>query len=130
MDGLLDWYLLGVAVGLGVAAGIALVWLARGRVLRPLAAAALLVFVVGGVLIAVLAVAWAAVALAGGAAVAAASVRKLAAQALPAAALGAAVVALVPLAGYLEAVAAPFLGRRLGRRAGSRYAGLRVLAKE
>ena len=81
-------------------------------------------------LIALLAVVWAAVALAGGAAIAAASVRKLAAEALPAAALGAALVALVPLLGYVEAVAAPFLGRRLGRRAGSRYAGLRVLAKE
>ena len=63
MDGVLDWYLLGVAAGLGVATGIA-------------------------------------------------------------------VVALVPLVGYLEAVAAPFLGRRLERRAGSRHAGLRVLAKE
>jgi hypothetical protein len=130
MDGVLDWYLLGVAAFLGVAAGIAVVWLARGRLLRPLAAAAVLAFVATGVLIALLAVAWAAVALAGGGIVAAASVRKLAAEALPAAALGAAVVALVPLVGYLEAVAAPFLGRRLERRAGSRHAGLRVLAKE
>jgi hypothetical protein len=130
MDGVLDWYLLGVAAGLGVGAGIALVWLARGGLLRPIAAAALLACVAGGVLIALLAVAWAAVALAGGAAVAGASVRKLGVEALPAAALGAALVALVPLVGYLEAVAAPFLGRRLGRRAGSRYAGLRVLAKE
>ena len=91
---------------------------------------ALLSSVAGGVLIALLAVSWAGVALAGGAAVAVASVRKLAAAALPAAALGAALVALVPLAGYLEAVAAPFVGRRLGRRADSRYAGLRVLAKD
>jgi hypothetical protein len=75
-------------------------------------------------------VVWAAVALAGGAAVAAASVRKLAAEAFPAAALVAALVALVPLVGYLEAIAAPFLGQRLGRRAGSRHAGLRVLAKD
>ena len=130
MDGVLDWYLLGVAAGHGVAAGIAVVWLARGGLLRPVAAAALLAFVAAGVLIALLAVVWAAVALAGGAAVAAASVRKLAAEALPAAALGAALVAVVPLLGYLEAVAAPFLGRRLGRRAGSRHAGLRVLAKD
>jgi hypothetical protein len=130
MDGVLDWYLLGVGAGFGVAAGIAGVWFARGALLRPVAAAALLVFLAAGVVIALLAVVWAAVALAGGAAIAAASVRKLAAEALPAAALGAALVALVPLLGYLEAVAAPFLGRRLGRRAGSRHAGLRVLAKD
>jgi hypothetical protein len=130
MDGVLDWYLLGVAAGLGVAVGIAAVWLARGALLRPVAAAALLAFLSAGVVIALLAVVWAAVALVGGAAIAAASVRKLAAEALPAAALGAALVALVPLLGYVEAVAAPFLGRRLDRRAGSRYAGLRVLAKD
>ena len=86
--------------------------------------------IAGGVLIALLAVTWAAVALAGGAGVAVASVRKLAAEALPAATLGAALVALVPLLGYLEVVAAPVLGQRLGRRADSRYAGLRVLAKD
>jgi hypothetical protein len=39
-------------------------------------------------------------------------------------------LALVPLVGYLEAVALPALGLRARRRAGDRYAGLRVLARD
>jgi hypothetical protein len=46
------------------------------------------------------------------------------------AALGAAVLALVPLVGYVEAVALPALARRLRRRAGDRHAGLRILARD
>jgi hypothetical protein len=49
---------------------------------------------------------------------------------LPAAVLGAAALAVVPALGYVEAVAAPLLGQRLSRRADSRYAGLRILAKD
>jgi hypothetical protein len=39
-------------------------------------------------------------------------------------------LAFVPVLGYALAIAAPLAGIRLGRRAGSRYAGLRVLAKD
>jgi hypothetical protein len=46
------------------------------------------------------------------------------------AALAVAALALVPGVGYLEAVALPALGARLRRRAGQRYAGLRVLARD
>lgn len=45
------------------------------------------------------------------------------------AALGAFAIALIPLAGYVEAVALPALAARTRRRAGEKYAGLRSLAK-
>lgn len=41
-----------------------------------------------------------------------------------------AALALIPIVGYLEAVVVPALGARLRRRAGRRYAGLRVLARD
>jgi hypothetical protein len=44
------------------------------------------------------------------------------------AALGGAVLALIPLVGYLEAIALPVLARRIRRRGGERYAGLRSLS--
>jgi hypothetical protein len=46
------------------------------------------------------------------------------------AALVLAVLALVPIVGYLEAAGLPVLGRRLRTRAGERYAGLRILARD
>lgn len=48
-------------------------------------------------------------------------------------ALGALVIgalALIPAVGYLEAVAVPALAARMRRRAGERYAGLRMLARD
>ena len=45
-------------------------------------------------------------------------------------ALGGALLALVPLVGYVEAVAVPALAARLRRRAGERHAGLRILARD
>ena len=41
-----------------------------------------------------------------------------------------ALLAFVPIVGYLEAVTAPVVGGRLRRRAGEKYAGLRVLTKD
>jgi hypothetical protein len=41
-----------------------------------------------------------------------------------------AVLALVPVLGYLEALALPALAARLRKRAPERYAGLRTLAKD
>src|SRR5687768_1095141 len=127
VDGLLDWYLLGVVLGLGVVAGVGLAGaLSSGPwVALALAAAA------GAVTVALLALPWwTLVALAAAALVAFAALRKLSPAALPAAALGALVLAALPALGYLAAVATPVAGARLGRRAGSRYAGLRVLAKD
>jgi hypothetical protein len=38
-------------------------------------------------------------------------------------------IALIPVAGYLEAIALPVIAARARRRAGEKYAGLRTLAK-
>ena len=130
MDGLLDWYLVGLAAGLGVTAGAALVGVLAGRGTRALVASAAVAAVAGGVAVAALATGWAAVALAAGAAVSVVSLRRLSAEGLPAALAGSVVLAVVPALGYLVVLAAPLLGQRLGRRAGSRYAGLRILAKD
>jgi hypothetical protein len=45
-------------------------------------------------------------------------------------ALGVAAMAFVPALGYVEAVVLPVLGLRLRRRAGGRFAGLRILARD
>jgi hypothetical protein len=46
------------------------------------------------------------------------------------AAVAVAALAFVPALGYLEAAAAPLLALRLRRRAGRRFAGLRILARD
>jgi hypothetical protein len=126
VDGLLDWYLLGVAAGLALAAGLGAratraPALLTGALLAALGALAVVAFALELWAFAVPAVAglvgrW--------------SLRGLTAAALPAAFLGAAALAAVPVLGYLEVLAAPVLGRRLASRAGTRYAGLRILAKD
>jgi len=44
--------------------------------------------------------------------------------------LAVSVLALVPVAGFVEAALLPVLGARLRRRSGERYAGLRILARD
>jgi hypothetical protein len=73
---------------------------------------------------------WAALPIIAGAVIGIFSFRKLSEAAAPAAALFSLALAYVPLFGYLETLIAPLAGRRLARRADSRYAGLRVLAKD
>jgi hypothetical protein len=127
MDGALDWYVLGVVFGLGVAAGAAVAGALRAPawvVLAVLAATAALVLV-----FAVLPW-WAIAAFAVALAVAFYSLRRLSSEAIPAAVLGAVVLAAIPLLGYAALVAAPIAGTRLNRRAESRHAGLRILAKD
>jgi hypothetical protein len=58
------------------------------------------------------------------------SLRRLSGEAVPAAILGAVVLAAIPLLGYVAVVATPIAGSRLNRRAESRHAGLRILAKD
>jgi hypothetical protein len=127
LDGLLDWYLVGLAVGLGVAAGIAGV--PRDGT-RPFGVAVVVLAAAGAGVIAALATGWAVVGALAGVAAGVFGFRHLSAAAMPAAALAAAGLAVVPALGYVEALLAPFLGERLRRRAGARYAGLRVLAKD
>jgi hypothetical protein len=127
VDGILDWYLLGVLVGLGVTAGAAATG-ARGRfpyVILALAAVA------GAVVVDLLALPlWALLAFVAAALAAFLALRRLSADALPAALLACVVLTALPALGYVAAVAVPVAGARLGRRAGSRHAGLRVLAKD
>jgi hypothetical protein len=127
LDGLLDWYLLGVALGLGIAAGVPGV---RGDLPRAVGVAAVGAAAVGAGVIAALATGWAVVAALAGVAISVFAFRRLSAPAVPAATLAIAGLALVPALGYLLALVAPFLGERLRRRASERYAGLRVLAKD
>lgn len=127
MDGLVDWYLLGVVLGFGVLAGVGAV----GAVRNPAWALLALAAAVPGVALALIALPWwSLVALAAAALLAFFGLRRLSTEALPAAALGALVLAAIPALGYVAAVATPVAGARLGRRADKRYAGLRVLAKD
>ena len=127
MDGLLEWYLVGLALGLGVAAGVPG---ARRDVNRAVAVGVVLAVAVAAGAIAALVTGWAAVAALVGVALGVFSFRHLSQAAVPAATLALAALALVPVLGYLLALSAPVLGRRLRRRAAGRYAGLRVLAKD
>ncbi len=127
MDGVWDWYFVGVAVGLGVTAGIPGLPGERGREFAV--GVATVVAVAAGV-IAALVTLWAVLGTLAGLALGVFSFRRLAAAAIPAATLAAGLIALVPLLGYLEALLAPLLGARLRRRADQRYAGLRILAKD
>jgi hypothetical protein len=126
MDGLLDWYWLGVLLGLGVADG------AAGREARRavLGTVSLALFA-AAIVIALVALAWwGLVAFAGATLVSWAALRRLSHPARLVATLSSALLAFVPALGYVLAAVAPVAGARLGRRASSRYAGLRILAKD
>ncbi len=137
-----DWYTIGLALGLGIAIGtlfagvLSATPLGRGAavVLAGVAGALVGTFVddwtelvagaVGGVLGAV-----------GAAIIVAGALRRGGTRAglaliVAAVAAGLAGLAFVPVAGYLEAVALPFLAVRLRRTQAERYAGLRTLAKD
>ena len=58
------------------------------------------------------------------------ALRRLTPAALPFAVLVLVALAVVPAAGYAAALAAPIVGARVSRRADTRYAGLRVLARD
>jgi hypothetical protein len=126
VDGFLDWYWLGVLLGLGVAAGIVG---REGR--RPFLGGLSLGLLAIAIVIALVALAWWGVAaFASVGAVSAYAMRRLSGAARLVGSLATAAIAFVPAVGYLLAIAAPVAGIRLGRRASSRYAGLRVLAKD
>ncbi len=128
MESIWDWYFIGTALGLGVAAGVP--GLPRDGEGRSFAILLItFVCVITGV-IAALAIVWAVFATLAGLFIGVLSFRHLAPAAVPAAGLGFAALAFVPFLGYAEAVLAPFVGMRLRRRADGRYAGLRILAKD
>jgi hypothetical protein len=127
--GVFDWYWLGVGAGLGVAAGTAAGWI-QAAGLRVLGVLALVFAAAVGIFVTLLVAVWGIAVWAGAAAIAWLALRRLASAAFPAAFLAAVALAFVPALGYVEAVVSPLVGGRLRRRAGTKYAGLRVLAKD
>jgi hypothetical protein len=127
MDGALDWYTLGVVFGLGVAAGAAVVGALRAPAWVAVAVGA---GIVALALVLTVLPWWTIAAFLVALVVGFASLRRLSAEAIPAAILGAVVVAAIPLLGYVAVAATPIAGARLNRRAESRHAGLRILAKD
>jgi len=137
-----DWYLIGLCVGLGVGIGILLAGVLGASRLGRLAAVGLAAACGAGAGFLVQnydeAIGGAVGGLAGalGAAVAAGGTlrrggtRGGTAALFAGAGVVAAALALIPIVGYLEAVALPALAVRMRRRGGERYAGLRILARD
>jgi hypothetical protein len=136
-----DWYLWGLAAGLGVGIGLlfagVLAWSRAGSVAAVLISAGAglgvglalgewdeaIACAAGGLLGALGAAPFVRRSTEGG------GTRAGTAVLLCGAALAAGALALVPALGYVEAVVLPALGLRLGTRAPKRYAGLRTLAR-
>jgi hypothetical protein len=136
-----DWYEIGITIGIGVAAGIALAGVLAG--LRFGFAGSLVGAVVVGVAAGVLVNGW----LGAGGGVIGAVIGSVSATTIVrgagrrgatlggtavilfGVALGVGLLALIPLVGYLEAIALPVLAVRQVRRSPEKYAGLRSLAK-
>ena len=126
MNELVEWYALGIALGIGVSAGIA-----RRMPRRHVLMGTHFLAALPGIVFAFLSLEWWAVLpIVGAAVVAMLTFRRLSERAAPAAAFFSLALAYVPVLGYLETLAAPVAGRRLAQRAAERYAGLRVLAKD
>lgn len=133
-----SWYWIGVCAGLGAALGVLAVALLRDvRIAIPVALAAgaaagwaleewsgAIAAAAGGVLGAFGSSPTVRGALARG------GTRAGTAVLVGAAALVLAALSLVPVLGYLIALALPVLGVRLRRRQGERHAGLRILARD
>jgi hypothetical protein len=123
---LIDWYALGLALGVGVSSGVA-----RRMSRRQMLMLLHFTLALPGIVAAFLWLEWwALIPIVAGAVVGIFSFSKLSEAAAPAASLFSLALAYVPLLGYLETLVAPLAGRRLAQRAGSRHAGLRVLAKD
>ena len=137
-----DWYTIGLALGLGIALGTLFAGLLSAT---PLGRGAAVVLAgVAGALVGTFIDDWTelvaggaggVVGAAGAAIIVAGALRRGGTRAglaliVAAVAAGLAVLAFVPIAGYLEAVALPFLAIRLRRTQAERYAGLRTLAKD
>jgi hypothetical protein len=137
-----DWYTIGVTAGLGAAVGVAL----AGVLLRPkratlivpvlaLAAGVAIGFAAFGAVEAIggavggLLGGWGAATIVRGASSRGGTRGGLLAILLVVACVAAG-LAFVPVIGYVEAVALAVLGARVRSRTGSRYAGLRILARD
>ena len=138
LDGVGDWYTIGILVGLGAAIGVACTGALR-RALAGLVLSAAISILIGfafgqwdeaaGGFVGAVCGAVGTAPLVGGA-LRRGGTRGGTATLLAAASLVGAALAFVPVLGYLEAAAVPLLGLRLRRRAPDRHAGLRSLAKD
>jgi hypothetical protein len=136
-----DWYTIGLALGLGIGVGVLLAGLLGGSRAAALGGAALAALAGLGIGFAIEdwtealggALGGAAGALAAtqvvGGALRRGGTRVGVALIVAGAAAAIALLALIPLVGYIEAVAVPALAGRLRSRSAERYAGLRSLAK-
>jgi hypothetical protein len=134
----MDWYSIGILVGLGTSIGVAAVAL-LARTLPALVVAAVvsvaLGFVVGEWDEAVGGLVGAVCGTLGAAPIVTGALRRGGTRGGTAILLGlvalvGAALAFVPVLGYLEALAVPALGVRLRRRSPDRHAGLRVLSRD
>jgi hypothetical protein len=134
------WYTIGLFAGLGVALGVVVAGVLGGRfalvaVLLGAAAGATLGVLVADVEEAVGGGAGGALGALGASGVVGGALRRCGTRGATATlvGLGAALIAalaFVPVVGYLEAVLLPAAAARLRVRAGKRYAGLRILARD
>ena len=136
------WYTIGLFAGIGVGVGIFFAGLLGAGPWRAVAAA--LLGATGGALLGLgladieEAIAGAVGGLLGGfgaaqivaGALARGGTRTATAFLVAVAGLVVAALALIPIVGYVAAVAVPALAARLRRRAGERHAGLRILARD
>ena len=133
-----DWYTIGILVGVGTALGVAATGVARRALVGLVPAVAIAVAIgfvfaqwdqaVGGLVGAVCGALGSAPVVAG--ALRRGGTRGGTALLLGLVALAGVALALVPVVGYLEAVAVPVLGARLRRRSPDTHAGLRTLARD
>jgi hypothetical protein len=138
LDGVGDWYTIGILAGLGTATGVACTGALRRAVLGLVVAATVAVAIgfaffqwdeaLGGFV-------GAACGALGSAPLVSGTLRRGGtrggtATLLALVSLVGAALAFVPVAGYLEALAVPLLGARLRRRSPDRHAGLRTLARD
>ena len=134
----MDWYSIGILVGLGTSIGVATVAV-LARTLPALVVAAVVSvaigFVVGEWDEAVGGLVGAVCGTLGAAPIVTGALRRGGTRGGTAILLGlvalvGAALAFVPVLGYLEALAVPALGARLRRRSPDRHAGLRVLSRD
>ncbi len=137
-----DWYWVGVCLGLGVALGVAFTGVLGAS--RSGLLGAIVLAVLGGAALGLVIDNWDEVVAGGLGGLAGAfgsaqltrgalrtgGTRAGTAMLIGLGALAVAAAAFVPVAGYVEALAAPAVGLRLRRRAGRRFAGLRMLARD
>jgi hypothetical protein len=134
----MDWYSIGILVGLGTSIGVAAVAV-LARTLPALVVAAVVSVAIGFVIgewdEAVGGLVGAVCGTLGAAPIVTGALRRGGTRGGTAILLGlvalvGAALAFVPVLGYLEALAVPALGARLRRRSPDRHAGLRVLSRD